>query len=83
MKKKLLKIIPLIALAALLLPLAITFGQAGNSLAWDYDITSDPLCSATKPDVCITGFDLAYTVGTGAPTIAARVPVSACALAGA
>jgi hypothetical protein len=85
MKKKLLKIIlPLcgIALAARLFLLAVTFGQTGNTLSWDYDITNDQLCSVTKPDVCVTGFDLAYTVGTSASIIAARVPVSACVLAG-
>jgi len=48
MKKKLLKIIPLAALAVLLLPLAITFGQGGNTLTWDYDATGDGLCSAAK-----------------------------------
>ena len=86
MKKKLLHIIPVVALLLLLLP-PVTIGQT-DSLAWDYDISAgfgvgfivDPLCSPARPDVCVTGFDLAYTVGGGTPIIAARVPVSACVL---
>lgn len=91
MKKKLLsRCFGIIPLAVLLLPLAITFGQTGNTLMWDYDISAgfgvgyivDPLCTPTLPDVCVTGFDLYYTVGTATPIAAARAPVSACVLAG-
>lgn len=80
MKNSLLKIILLVALAVLLLPLAVTFGQGGNTLTWDYGIppSTDVLCSATVTQDCIQSFALAYEAPPGTFTQAATIPVSVC-----
>jgi len=80
MKNHLKKILSLCALAVLLLPLAITFGQGANTLSWDYGISpsTDVLCSATVTQDCIQSFALAYESSPGTFTQAATVSASIC-----
>lgn len=77
------RLTPCLMFAAVVL--ALTFcpaasGQGRKTLTWDYDTTGSLFCSVTKPDLCIVGFDLSYSVGARASVVDQRASVSVCAL---